>query len=125
MYLSYDKSYRERSPSRRSVRKSRDFTPESICNPYAHSLYIPPLLFYRILPDKTLCFQREKCSGGKISKKCLTILLCCNMLGKSETPLVIRKASKPRCFKNIDVRKPNVSWNSNKKEWMTTEIMSD
>ncbi|GBM62425.1 Tigger transposable element-derived protein 4 [Araneus ventricosus] len=37
-------------------------------------------LFYRILPDKTLCFKGVKCSGGKISKERLTILLCCNIL---------------------------------------------
>jgi hypothetical protein len=47
------------------------------------------------------------------------------MLGEFETPLVIGKARKPRCFKNIDVRKLSVSWNYNKKAWMTTEIMSD
>ncbi|GBL73901.1 Tigger transposable element-derived protein 4 [Araneus ventricosus] len=82
-------------------------------------------LFYRILPDKTLCFKGEKCSGGEISKERLTILLDCNMLGEFETPLVIGKARKPRCFTNIDVRKLDVSWNSNKKAWMTTEIMSD
>lgn len=82
-------------------------------------------LFYRALPDKTLCFQGEKCSGGKCSKERLTLLLCCNMLGDFETPLVIGKAKKPRCFKNIDVRKLCVSWKSNKKAWMTTDIMSD
>lgn len=82
-------------------------------------------LFYRILPDKTLCFKNEKCSGGKISKERLTILLCCNMLGEFEKPLVIGKAQKPRCFKNIDIGKLSVSWRSNKKAWMTTCIMSD
>ncbi|GBN50562.1 Tigger transposable element-derived protein 6 [Araneus ventricosus] len=82
-------------------------------------------LFYRILPDKTLCFKGEKCSSGKISKERLTILLCCNMLGDFETPVVIGKAKKPRCFKKIDVRKLSVLWKSNKKAWMTTEIMSD
>ncbi|GBO01180.1 Tigger transposable element-derived protein 6 [Araneus ventricosus] len=83
------------------------------------------LAFYRGLPDKTLCFKGEKCSSGKISKERLTLLLCCNMLGDFETPVVIGKAKKPRCFKNIDVRKLSVSWKSNKKAWMTTEIMSD
>ncbi|GBO36241.1 hypothetical protein AVEN_154554-1 [Araneus ventricosus] len=47
------------------------------------------------------------------------------MLGDLETPVVIGKAKKPRCFKNIDVRKLSVSWKSNKKAWMTTDIMSD
>ena len=52
-------------------------------------------------------------------------MLCCNMVGDFETAVVIGKAKKPRCFKNIDVRKLSVSWRSNKKAWMTTEIMSD
>ncbi|GBN41768.1 Tigger transposable element-derived protein 6 [Araneus ventricosus] len=82
-------------------------------------------LFYCILPDKTLCFKGEKCNGGKISKERFTILLCYNMLGEFETPLVIGKARKTRCFRNMDVRKLNDSWNSNKKAWMMTEIMSD
>ncbi|GBM56296.1 Tigger transposable element-derived protein 6 [Araneus ventricosus] len=47
------------------------------------------------------------------------------MLGDFETPVVIGKAKKPRCFKNIDVRKLSVTWKSNKKAWMTTEIISD
>ncbi|GBO43758.1 hypothetical protein AVEN_198703-1 [Araneus ventricosus] len=47
------------------------------------------------------------------------------MLGDFETPVVIGKAKKPRCLKNIDVRKLSVSWKSNKKAWMAIEIMSD
>ncbi|GBM84948.1 Tigger transposable element-derived protein 4 [Araneus ventricosus] len=82
-------------------------------------------LFYRILPEKTLCLEGEKCSGGKISKEQLTLLLCCNMLEDFEIPVVIGKAKKPRCFKNIDVRKLSVSWKSNKKAWIITDIMSD
>ncbi|XP_054724286.1 tigger transposable element-derived protein 6-like [Uloborus diversus] len=47
------------------------------------------------------------------------------MIGELETPLVIGKARKPRCLKNTDVDKLRVSWKSNKKAWMTTEIMKD
>ncbi|GBO35602.1 Tigger transposable element-derived protein 4, partial [Araneus ventricosus] len=82
-------------------------------------------LFYRVLTEKTSCLEGEKCSGGKISKERLTLLLCCNMLEDFEITVVIGKAKKPRCFKNIDVRKRSVSWKSNKKAWITTEIMSD
>ncbi|GBM26480.1 Tigger transposable element-derived protein 4, partial [Araneus ventricosus] len=82
-------------------------------------------LFYRVLPDKTLFLKGEKCSGGKISNERLTLLLCCNMLGDFEIPVVIGKAKKPRCFKNIDVRKLSVSYKSNKKAWITIEIMRD
>ncbi|KRX72758.1 Tigger transposable element-derived protein 6 [Trichinella sp. T6] len=47
-------------------------------------------LFYRILPDKTLTFKGENCSGGKLSKERLTVLLCCNESGTEMLkPLVI------------------------------------
>ncbi|GBN56331.1 hypothetical protein AVEN_33233-1 [Araneus ventricosus] len=58
-------------------------------------------LFYRVLPEKTLCLESEKCSGGKSSKERLTLLLCCNTLEDFEIPIVIGKAKKPRCFKNM------------------------
>lgn len=82
-------------------------------------------LFYRILPNKTMCFKGEKCSGGKSSKERLTVLLCCNIEGEFEQPLVIGKAKKPRCFKNINPKTLSVHWYSNKKSWMTQEIMSE
>ncbi|GBN21518.1 hypothetical protein AVEN_154370-1 [Araneus ventricosus] len=47
------------------------------------------------------------------------------MLEDFEIPVVNGKAKKPRCSKNIDVRKLSVSWKSNKKAWISTEIMSD
>ncbi|GBM47310.1 hypothetical protein AVEN_7761-1 [Araneus ventricosus] len=49
-----------------------------------------------------------------------SLLLCCNMLGDFETPVVIGKAKKPRYFKNIVEQKLSVSWKSNKKAWLTT-----
>lgn len=33
-------------------------------------------LLFRALPDKTLCLKNETCSGGKVAKERLTILLC-------------------------------------------------
>jgi hypothetical protein len=45
------------------------------------------------------------------------------MSGEWEKPLVIGKAAKPRCFKNMDVTKFGVDWKSNRKAWMTREIM--
>jgi len=47
----------------------------------------------------------EQCKGGKFSKEKITVLLYRNMAGDMEKPLVIGKAAKPRCFKNIDVEK--------------------
>ncbi|KAF0740487.1 tigger transposable element-derived protein 6-like, partial [Aphis craccivora] len=82
-------------------------------------------LYFRAITSKTLKFKGEQCKGGKLSKERITVLLCGNMAGEMEKPLVIGKAAKPRCFKNIDVEKLPVSWYSNKKAWMTGSIMED
>ena len=79
-------------------------------------------LFYRSLPEKTLKVRGEDCKGGKQSKLRLTTMLCCNLSGEHEKVLVIGKAAKPRCFKNVDPSQLPVTWRANKKAWMTTEI---
>jgi hypothetical protein len=56
-------------------------------------------LFVWALPTKSLVVKRETYSGGKMSKERLTVLLCGNMVGEMEKPLVIGKAAKRRCFK--------------------------
>ncbi|OUC40836.1 DDE superfamily endonuclease [Trichinella nativa] len=78
-------------------------------------------LFYRILPDKTLTFKGENCSGGKLSKERLTVLLCCNESGTEMLkPLVIGKAKNPRCFKNV--RTFPCTYHANSNSWMTMAI---
>jgi hypothetical protein len=67
-------------------------------------------LFYIVLPDKTMAFKNEICTGGKISKERLTVLLCSNMLGEFERPLVISKAKRPRAFKKLDINNFPVDW---------------
>ncbi|XP_008189021.1 tigger transposable element-derived protein 4-like [Acyrthosiphon pisum] len=82
-------------------------------------------LFFRVLPNKTMAFKNETCNGGKVSKERLTVLLCCNIIGEFERPLIIGKAKRPRAFKKLDVNKFPVDWCWNKKAWMTTQIMTD
>ncbi|XP_025413818.1 tigger transposable element-derived protein 6-like, partial [Sipha flava] len=82
-------------------------------------------LFYRVLPDKTMAFKNEICTGEKISKERLTVLLCTNMLGEFERPLFIGKAKRPRAFKKLDINNFPVNWFWNKKAWMTIEIMTE
>lgn len=82
-------------------------------------------LFFRALPDKTLCFKGNRCTGGKVAKERLTVLLCASMSGEREKPLVIGKAAKPRCFKNMDITKFGIEWKANRKAWMTREIMTE
>lgn len=52
-------------------------------------------LYYRIMPNKTMCLKTEKCVSGKKSKERLTVMLCVNMIGEFEKPLIIGKAKKP------------------------------
>lgn len=59
-------------------------------------------LFYRMLPTKSFVAKGETCVGGKMSKERLTIFVCANMEGTFEKPIVIGKAWKPRCFKNLN-----------------------
>ena len=49
----------------------------------------------------------------------MTALLCYNATGTDlYKPLVIGKAAKPHCFKNIDATKLPVKWAYNRKAWM-------
>lgn len=82
-------------------------------------------LLFRAVPDKTLCLKSDPCRGGKHSKERLTVLLCSNMEGDFEKPLVVGKAAKPRCFKNLDIKKLPVIWRNNSKAWMTQLIMTE
>jgi hypothetical protein len=45
------------------------------------------------------------------------------MAGDKEKPLVIGKSARPRCFNGFDIHKLPVDWHSDKKAWMTREIM--
>lgn len=78
-------------------------------------------IFYRMLPDKTMCFKGDSCHGGKQSKEQITAMVCSNMDGSEKLPLlVIGKYERPRCFKNVKTLP--VSYACNKKVWMTSSI---
>ena len=55
-------------------------------------------LYYRAMPNKTFSLKNEKCIGEKAAKQRLTILLCANMEGEKEDPLVIGKCKKTALF---------------------------
>lgn len=80
-------------------------------------------LFYKCTPKTTLKFKGEKCTGGKMSKERLTILLCCNSLGEKRPPLIIGKHAMPRCFKGENIS--HFNYVSNKKAWMTSSIFTN
>ena len=82
-------------------------------------------LVYRAVPDRTLAVKGEECTGGKRSKERITVALACSLTGEFDTPLVIGRAAKPHCFRNLNpATQLPVSWFSNKKAWMTMGIFT-
>ncbi|XP_039291045.1 tigger transposable element-derived protein 4-like [Nilaparvata lugens] len=80
-------------------------------------------IFFKLTPEKTLRFKGEKCTGGKLSKDRLTVLVAVNMDGSDKHKLmVIGKSAKPRCFKNVNLLP--VTYESNKSVWMTSELFA-
>lgn len=77
-------------------------------------------LFFKLAPDRSLKFKGEKCIGGKLSKDRITVLVASSMAGEKRKLMVIGKAKKPRCFKNVKTLP--VDYEANKKAWMTSEI---
>ncbi|KAH9633867.1 hypothetical protein HF086_013756 [Spodoptera exigua] len=56
-------------------------------------------LFYKLMPDKTLKFKGEKCSGGKLSKDRITVMVAANMSGTEKKKLlIIGKSQKTKMF---------------------------
>ena len=80
-------------------------------------------LFYKLLPNKTMTRKGQLCTGGKLSKERITVLLTANADGSEKLkPLVIGKYENPRCFKNIKKKSLPVDYYSNKSAWMTQEV---
>lgn len=82
-------------------------------------------LFFRILPEDTMSFINETCSERNLSKERLTVMLCVNMEGEFEKPLIIGKVNKHNCLENINTDDLGIIWKSNTKAWMTRDIMTE
>ena len=78
-------------------------------------------LFWKLLPNKTLNFKNERCSGGTKSKERITILLGASATGEKLQPLNIGRSAKHRCFRN-KVLPNSILYKYNKKAWMTGEF---
>ncbi len=80
-------------------------------------------LFWQLLPNKTMAFRGERCTGGKKSKQRITLLVGANMSGSEKFPLLVIGTSKrPRAFKNKEIP---VTYKANSKAWMTTELFEE
>jgi len=42
-----------------------------------------------------------------------------------ETPLIIGKSLKPRCFESVNVSTLGVNWKANRKAWKNRDLMTD
>ncbi|GFR58720.1 tigger transposable element-derived protein [Elysia marginata] len=80
-------------------------------------------LFYKCLPNKSLAFQGETCTGQKVPKDRISLLCAANLAGEKLPLLAIGKYEKPRCFKNI--RTLPVTYRSNMKAWMTGKLFEE
>ena len=81
-------------------------------------------LYWRMLPDKTHTFKGEPCTGTKMSKERVTVLVCANMTGTEKSPLLtIGKFKKPRCFRGVLVLP--TEYEANPSAWMNSSIFED
>lgn len=84
-------------------------------------------IYRKILPKKTLVGESEGSSapGFKGSKERVSALFCANATGKKKVPLlVIGKAAKPRCFKNVIVKNLPAYYKGQKNAWMNKPIFT-
>ena len=72
---------------------TREFSPENVYNVDEMGL------FWKLLPNKTLEFKTQKCSGGKRAKERITVLVGANGNGERLPLLIIGKSKTPRCFR--------------------------
>ncbi|CAG8817011.1 13347_t:CDS:2, partial [Gigaspora rosea] len=93
-----------------------NYSPENIYNADETGL------FYRLLPNQTLS-KKKKVSGKKKDKTRATVLFCSNSTGTDKLrPLVIGTSKKPRSFNGINISQLPVTYQNNKKAWMTSDI---
>ena len=80
-------------------------------------------LFWQLLPNKTMTFRGQRCTGGKKSKQRITLLVGANMSGSEKLPLLaIGNSKRPRAFKNKEIP---VKYEANSKAWMTAELFEE
>uniref|UniRef100_A0A3Q2XK21 DDE-1 domain-containing protein n=1 Tax=Hippocampus comes TaxID=109280 RepID=A0A3Q2XK21_HIPCM len=58
----------------------------------------------------------------KLAKDRITVLLASSMVGEKLRPLVIGKSANPRCFTKDYKQQMRVTYEANRKAWMTSEI---
>ena len=82
-------------------------------------------LFYKCLPNKTLVIKGDTCTGQKIPKDRISIIVAANMDGSQKLPLLVigKFDFRPRCMKNIRILP--VTYKANKKAGMTGSVFEE
>lgn len=83
--------------------------------------------FYKKISDHTFAEKGTKVHGAIQSKERITVALMVSQYGVKLKPLVIAKAAKPRCFREInhDLSKLPVFYYANQNAWMTSGIYTN
>ena len=107
--------------SERVKELTRGFAPEDIWNEDETGT------FWKALPTTSLAEKGKRCQGGKNAKQRITAAFFVNAAGAKESPILIGKSQKPRCFSKLqDISRPcGAQYFNNDKAWMRTEIMSN
>lgn len=79
-------------------------------------------LFYKAFPEMVL--NHETCAAGEIPEERLTVMLCANMIGEFELPIIIGNVDKHH-FNGIDIQSFGLQWRNNITSWMTRKIMTE
>ena len=80
-------------------------------------------LFFQCLPNKTIHFKKDKCSGGKHSKVRLTGMAAGNAKGERLSMFVIGKSKNPRSFKGV--KRVPCRYQAQQKSWMSSEVFEE
>ena len=102
--------------SERVKELTRGFVPEDIWNEDETGT------FWKALPTTSLTEKGKRCQGGKKAKQRIRAAFFVNAAGAKESPTLIGKSRKPRCFTKLqDISRPcGAQYFNNDKAWMRT-----
>ena len=80
-------------------------------------------VFWRALPEYGFGQKGKKCKGGKKSKQRVTVAFFVSASGTKEKAIFIWNSENPRCLRRFDKSLLPVRYFSQRKAWMTGEIM--
>ncbi|KAF7695757.1 Tigger transposable element-derived protein 4 [Cucumispora dikerogammari] len=96
----------------------QNYRPENIYNADETSLY------FKLLPNKSICLAGASGKFHKDSKLRVTLLLCVNYTEQTKlTPLVVGKSRNLRYFKGV--KSLPIVYHSNSSSWMTFKIFNN